>query len=202
MDTPKELIDAGAWIGRQQAFAVIGSKCLAAQALSLKQTKESRAHEMLGLTWEEFCSQYAGISRAHADGLIRQLDEFGDTYFRLSEIARISPETYRQIAPHIDGDTIEIEGEKLALSPENAPKIRSAILQLRAQLRQAREQNPARGVVELQSRLDALLSDTDRIFNGLHADDEISGFQALCKYAASKWTKLGQDLEFRRLPSC
>ena len=55
MDTPKEWIDAGAWIGRQQAFAVIGSQCSAAQAISLKHVKESRAYEQLGLTWEEFC---------------------------------------------------------------------------------------------------------------------------------------------------
>ncbi len=53
----------GAWVGRQQAFAVIANKCSAAQALSLKQMKETRSHEKLGLSWHDFCQRHAGISR-------------------------------------------------------------------------------------------------------------------------------------------
>src|ERR1700686_701416 len=98
METPKDWIDAGAWVGRQQAFAVIASQSHAAQALSLKHVKQSRWYQQLSLTWEEFCLEYAGISRTRADNVIRQLDEFGESYFRLSEIARISPQTYRRIA--------------------------------------------------------------------------------------------------------
>src|ERR1017187_8251111 len=98
METPREWIDAGAWVGRQQEFAVIANKCSAGQALSLKHVRETRLFEKVDLTWEEFCKEYAGISRENADRLIRQHEEFGDAYFRLSEIARISPETYRPIA--------------------------------------------------------------------------------------------------------
>src|SRR5450432_2541367 len=127
METPKEWIDAGAWVGRQQAFAVIASQCRGAQALSLKHVKDSRWYQQLSLTWEEFCKEYAGISRTHADNVIRQLDEFGEAYFRLSEIARISPETYRRIAGSVEGGVIEIDGRKLALTQENGLKIRAAI---------------------------------------------------------------------------
>ena len=56
-------------------------------------------------------------------------------YFRLSEIARISPQRYQQIADRVDADSIEIDGQKVALIPENAPKIRAAIQTLRSQLR-------------------------------------------------------------------
>ncbi|HSW50959.1 MAG TPA: hypothetical protein VLH09_12325 [Bryobacteraceae bacterium] len=28
-------------------------------------------------TWEEFCKQHAGASRAHADQIIRRIEEFG-----------------------------------------------------------------------------------------------------------------------------
>jgi len=79
-------------VGRQQAFAVIANKCSAAQALCLKQVRETRLYEKLDLTWDEFCKEYAGIGRAYADRLIQQHEEFGEAYFRLSEIARISPE--------------------------------------------------------------------------------------------------------------
>src|ERR1019366_1606726 len=120
-------IDAGSWVGRQQAFATIVNRCSAAQALCLKQVRETRLFEKLELTSEEFCKEYAGISRENADRLIRQHEEFGDAYFRLSELARISPETYRQIATPGSDDGIAFAGGKLALIPENAPKIRAAI---------------------------------------------------------------------------
>jgi hypothetical protein len=77
-----ELFDAGAWIGRQQAFALIGSKCSAAQAQCLREIRESRTYEKIGVTWDEFCPRYAAISRSKADDLIRRLDEFGQAYFR------------------------------------------------------------------------------------------------------------------------
>src|SRR6516162_7325772 len=93
-----QILDAAAWVGRQQAFAVIASKCSAAQAECLRQIKETRAHDQLGLTWEEFCIQHAGISRRYAETLISRLDEFGDTYFKLSQLARVSPDTYRRIS--------------------------------------------------------------------------------------------------------
>ena len=135
METPKDWIDAGAWVGRQQAFAVIASQSHAAQALSLKHVKQSRWYQQLSLTWEEFCLEYAGISRTRADNVIRQLDEFGESYFRLSEIARISPQTYRRIAGCVHGGVIEIDGRKLALTQENALKIRAAIQTLFSKLR-------------------------------------------------------------------
>ena len=59
----KDSIESGAWIGRQQAFAIIASKCSAAQALALKEIKEARAFEQLGLTWAEFCLEYVGVGR-------------------------------------------------------------------------------------------------------------------------------------------
>src|SRR5215467_6437763 len=191
MDTPKEWIDAGAWIGRQQAFAVIGSQCSAAQAISLKHVKESRAYEQLGLTWEEFCQTHAGISRAQADTIVRQHDEFGDAYFRLSEIARISPETYRQIAPQIEGDTIEIDGEKLSFTAANAAKIRAAVLDLRAQLRDARESAPPGSVIaEWRSRQDALFRDIGRKVYRPHPEPEKIAIRELAQYAISKWQEI------------
>ena len=106
----------------------------------------------LGLTWEEFCHDYAGISHRHANDLIRQYDRFGDLYFRLSEIVRVSPETFQQIAGHVDGDTVDIDGEHLKLVPENAAKTRAAIQSLRNQVRHPpAPARPAAGVIELRS---------------------------------------------------
>jgi len=200
MDTQKEWMDAGAWIGRQQAFAVIGSKCSAAQALALKQMKEARMHEQVGLTWDDFCQQHVGVSRAHVDNIIRQHNEFGDAYFRLSEIARMSPETYRQIAPQIDGDTIEIEGEKLAFTPANAAKIRGAVLGLRAQLRQARESAPlpTGEIAEWRSRQDALLRDIGRKAYRRPPEAEKQAIRELAQHAIARWQEILRETERNR----
>jgi hypothetical protein len=77
----------------------------------------------LGFTWEEFCTLHTGISRRHADNLIHQYGRFGDAYFRRTEIAPVSPKTFRQIAAQITPDTIELDGQPLALTPKNAPRI-------------------------------------------------------------------------------
>lgn len=194
METPTEWVDIGAWVGRQQAFAVIATKCSSAQAQSLKQVKESRSFEKLGLTWKDFCTQYAGISRVHADRVIQQYQEFGEAYFRLSEIARISPETYRQIAPQLSGDVIEIDGEQLALTSENAPKIRAAIQTLRAKLRAANQRTePPLG--ELRVRLDALLDDAWRFTQPGTPTITRGALQELAAYAIGKWTRLARTLQ-------
>lgn len=102
MDSEKHR-DLGSWTGLQNAFAAVASSCSSARAQRLKQVRDSGILDDLGLTWGEFCHDYAGISHRHANGLIRQYDRFGDPYFRLSEIVRVSPETFPQIAGHVDG---------------------------------------------------------------------------------------------------
>ena len=133
-----QYVDIGARIGRGQAFGMIANQSLVAQAECLRQIRESEEYKTLDLTWEEFCQQYAGLSKRHADELIHNLKEFGAAYFRLSEIIRVSPETYRQIADKVEGEEIEIEGEMVLIAPENAPRIRTAILRLRSQLQEAK----------------------------------------------------------------
>jgi hypothetical protein len=199
METPREWIDAGAWVGRQQAFAVIANKCSAAQALCLKQVRETRLFEKLGLTWEEFCKEYAGTSRENADRLIRQHEEFGEAYFRLSEIARISPETYRQIAGQVSDEGLEFDGAKLALIPENGPRIRAAILTLRAQLKQARyaSQPTIHSMVHFQVRLDALMEEFSGMAHRPMDPDHRSALHGLAARTIHKLTDLAESLESR-----
>ena len=197
METPREWIDAGAWVGRQQAFAVIANKCSAAQALCLKQVRESEIFEKLGLSWEEFCKEYAGISRVQAERLIQQHEEFGDAYFRLSEIARISPETYRQIAGQMSDEGLEFDGGKLALIPENGPKIRAAIQTLRAQLKQARDasQGTVPGIVQLHMRLDAVVEGISRMARRTLGPDQRAALHGMAGYAIRRLKEVSQSLE-------
>ncbi|HEY1240833.1 MAG TPA: hypothetical protein VGF16_09765 [Bryobacteraceae bacterium] len=195
MDAQKHA-DLGSWAGLQQAFAIVIGSCAAARAQCLRQVRDSKILDDLGFTWDEFCKDYAGISRQHADSLIRQHAEFGDAYFRLSEIARISSRTYREIAAHVDNEAIEIDGEKIALTPSNAGRIRAAIYSLRSRARPAATAaRPPADLVELQIRVDALAADiakSIRALNPLESRDPHRGFVA---YATNKLRVLARQLD-------
>src|SRR5258705_504524 len=81
-------------LGRQQAYAIIGNQCSAAQAQCLKELHDSHAYQSYGLTWDQFCEQHTGISRSQADRIISQLEEFGENSSRLSQLTAISPAIY------------------------------------------------------------------------------------------------------------
>ena len=197
METPKDWVDFGSKIGRQQAFAVIANRCTASQALALKQIKESRQYENLGLTFEQFCLEYAGLSRSQADRIIAQLDELGESFYHLRELAPLSPETFRNIADKVDGETIEIDGVKVPLTPENAPKIRNAIAALRVSLRDARhiQRRYAPPVCELRLRLDALIDDSAGYIRFPMPTIERGNLIEMANRAIEKWTLLLKRVE-------
>jgi len=198
--------DLGSWTGLQKAFAAVAGSCSAARAQCLKQVRDSQILDDLGLTWEEFCHDYAGISHRHANDLIRQYERFGDPYFHLSEIVRVSPETFQQIAGHVvadnGADTLELDGHKLALVPENAAKIRAAIQSLRSQVRHPPARPPA-GVIELQLRVDSLAADLVKAIAALHpvpnppppheSADRIE-LRSLSVYAVNKFRNCARQL--------
>src|SRR5437879_865637 len=146
-NSPANGLDLGCSLGRSQAFGLVASKCSAAQAQCLLAIREQRQYQALGLSWEEFCSRHAGISRSYADQLIRNLKEFGETYFRLSEILHLPEAAYRQIAGAVDGEILEIEGERIPIVPENAARIRKSITRLRSDLELARAGRPTAPII-------------------------------------------------------
>ncbi|HEY7388409.1 MAG TPA: hypothetical protein VH640_07860 [Bryobacteraceae bacterium] len=202
MDSQKQL-DLGSWVGLQKAFANVSSGCSAARAQCLKQVRDSHMLNDLGFTWEEFCTLHAGISRRHADNLIHQYERFGDAYFRLTEIAPVSPKTFQQIVAQVTPDTIEINGQPLALTPENAPKIRAAIQLLRRQIQHPSEDSrPPADVIELQLRLDAVLRDAAKAFHAIHPiappDLDLASLRAFAAYGADKFRALSREFESSR----
>ena len=120
-------ITPGQWAGHTQAFAAIASQCSAGQVHCIKKARESAAFQKLGLTWDLYAKMSFGLSRSQADNLIRQLDRYGDPFFYISQIARIGPRAYRQIAGSIIDGRFHFDGQELEIAPENGPKIRAAI---------------------------------------------------------------------------
>jgi hypothetical protein len=119
--------ETGQWLGRRQAFALIVNGCSAAEAQCLKAIKDEAGYKSLGLTWEQFCDRHAGMSRASADRIIDRLEEFGEAYFQLSQVMRISPERYRMVEGAVADQTIEFQGEKIPITRENSARIAAAV---------------------------------------------------------------------------
>src|SRR5260370_8197037 len=134
-DNITQYVVFGTSIGRSQALCAISFKCSVERAKALEQVWESGDYKLLGLTWEKYCLEYAGLTHQRVEGIIRNRQEFGDTYLRLSDIIAISPETYRHLQPQVHDDCLEIAGEMVPILPENAPPIREPVTRLRAELR-------------------------------------------------------------------
>jgi hypothetical protein len=192
-----ELFDLGAWLGRGQAFGMLANQCSAAQAQCLRTIHDSGAYESLSLTWADFCELHVGLSRQRVDTLMQNLEEFGATYFRLSEIVRISPDSYRQIAPKIDGDSIEIGDEKVAIIPENAARIRNAVHRMRAELQKAKEEVQVLStprISNLQSRLDACFNEMSRMTGRPLPSLESTALRGLVGYSLEHLTRISKSL--------
>ncbi len=185
---PVSTFDLGAWIGRGQALSFVANHCSAAQAECLTRIRKEGLYKALNLTWDEFCKQHAGASRAHADEIIRRLEEFGAAYFRISEIIRISPQSYRAMQDKVKGEAIEVGGESIPITPENAPRIRQAISALRAELRntQAAQARYSLGITQLQTRLDACFEDMSALSRRPLDIGERSALKGLIRYTSSK----------------
>jgi hypothetical protein len=123
----EDVFDLGAWLGRKQAFTLIAGRCSAATVVCLRKIREGKRYRALGLTWEQFCRQRAGVSRAFADKVIQQLEHLGPAYFELSSVTRITPDQFRQIADAVTEEGLSYAGEPIEIIPENAPMLAQAI---------------------------------------------------------------------------
>jgi hypothetical protein len=126
-NTTEDIFDLGAWLGRKQAFTLIAGRCSAATVVCLRKIREGKRYRALGLTWEQFCRQRAGVSRAFADKVILQLEQLGPAWFELSSVTRITPGQFRQIAGAVTEEGLSYAGEPIEIVPENAPLLAQAI---------------------------------------------------------------------------
>ena len=186
---PEGLVALGTWLGRRQAFGLIANRCSAADAECLKTMRENGEYKKLGLTWDEFCDQRAGVSRVYADRLIRYLDEFGANYFRLAEVMQISAETFRLIAGSVGDNGIEFNGLNIPINRENRRKILAAVQVARATSESKRTHRP--NVAAARKRLDAFLSDARAI---AETSAERAELMILLDQGLEQLSQLAEDL--------
>ena len=114
-------------IGRHEAFGVMANRTTSAWAETLKQIKDRKIYKQLGLAWNDFCPKFLSISTDKADRIIRDLEEFGDMYFMLSEVTRLSRDQFRAIQGNIQDGKLLIGEEQVDIAKANQDKIREFI---------------------------------------------------------------------------
>ncbi|MGP8246240.1 MAG: hypothetical protein ACLQVN_17190 [Bryobacteraceae bacterium] len=129
--TIDEAFDVGTWVGRRQTFALLAGRCSAADVEILFEIRERKLFRTMDPTWEDFCARRLGMTRGYVDRLIRQLNELGPNFCKLSSLTRIKPAEYRLIAGAVADEGLSYGGEVIALEPENAPKLAEAVEALR-----------------------------------------------------------------------
>lgn len=182
----EELLELGKWVGRQQALGLMAAKASAAQAQCLKRMKDGGEYKTLGLNWDQFCDKHVGVSRATADRIIANLEEFGAAYFNLASVTRISPTTYRLIAGAVDENNLELDGEKIAITKVNAARIAEAVASLRKTIEQKDER-----IAEQKRDTDKLRTERNNATKGAEKTrQELVEFK---KKQAERWADATED---------
>jgi hypothetical protein len=165
--------ELGTRLGREQACCVIAQRCTAAVAESLNDIKEKKLYLAVENTWEAFCSNRLGISRAFADKIIRQLRDLGPDYFKLNSFARITPAEYRRIAFAVTGDGLTHNGETIPLESDYAPKIVETVNALRSEMTpETPPLDPAdQAFAKAEKSLQTALAEFQRL-QEMHLDEE------------------------------
>ena len=161
------VLDLGTWMGRKQAFASLAGGCSAADAECLRQMRSQKKHRALGLTWAEFCKQQIGVTRQHADRLIRRLEEFGPQYFRIAQATGITADEYRRIASSVGEKGLAHAGELIPITAEEAPRLIAAVAELRSQAQPAgekrEEEDHDRAIEKAERLLRAAVNEIERV---------------------------------------
>ena len=118
-------------LGERRAFSRVADSCSAADAECLRRMRDERLYLSKSPNWKQFCARYLEISKTEADRIIHRFEEFGQAFFDVSHIVRISPESYRAIAHAVKDKAIEYNGELIPLTSENSHRVSAAVNALR-----------------------------------------------------------------------
>lgn len=115
------------WLGRHDAFDMVGRHCSAADVICLKQIREEKLYLDVSPNWDQFCKEELRSSRTKIDGVIGNFDELGPAFFELAALTRVTANEFRQLAPAVIAGGISVDGEVVAIAPENRAKLEAAV---------------------------------------------------------------------------
>jgi hypothetical protein len=187
----------GKMLGRREAFAAVAGRCTAAEAAQIRGMRENKTYLATSRSWGEFCAEHLHMSKSNADRIISLLDEFGPQYFILAQITRVSPDTFRAIAPSVRDGALHTNGEAIALIPENAARVSRAVAELRkaAAPKLAPEVRwAADRLTAIEGRCDELVAEFESLAREWRQSDERILLGAVCARTRSALTRLGREL--------
>jgi hypothetical protein len=182
--------DLGRLIGRRDAFAAISGTCSAAEALAFRRIRDEELYKALSLTWEECCTKL-GVNRRQVDRMLALLKEFGPQYFQVAQFRHVTVEQYRALAPHVSDEGIHLDGEVIALLPENSELVSAAIDGLLEREKPV-QQKAALSVQAMLKRCEALTEAIDKMagqFAPVEAMRITTAISRLRRAAAEKGAK-------------
>jgi len=185
------LLTLGVALGENVAFGVVSGRTAAAQAACLQRVREEKLFQALEPTWDQFCPRYLRISRAEADRTIRLWEEFGSAYFEMAQLTRISPETYRAIAPAVKDGSLHVDGEVIELNAENSRKVAAAVSRLRRAIPgRTALRNP---IEDLRQRSIALLQEFEEIAQKERDGENWPQLTAVLRLLRSELTRIAAE---------
>jgi hypothetical protein len=150
-----EVLELGFALGQSHTFGLVAGRCSAAQAHGIRKLREERLLKQYCEKWEDLCPDYLNMSRAEADRIVRLLDEFGPSYFELSQVIRISAETFRAITPAVSDGVLHHKGEAIPINGENSRKVAAAVAEIRSALPK-KSTRPSEPAQDLKQRMHGL----------------------------------------------
>jgi hypothetical protein len=189
-DTDAGAFELGMVLGSRKAFASVAGRCSAADAECLRRVRENKLYLSRAETWEAFCPQYLGLSKAHANRIIRYLEEFGADYFEVAQLTRITPEQFRAIAPAIRESSIHVNGQAIALIPENSDQVTAAVAELRRAADSPSDLTGER-LPAWQHRFDRLVDDFQSLSRSTSSPEERSRLREMLSNARTTLRRLG-----------
>jgi len=124
-------LNVGRWLGRHEALDMVARGCSGVDAACLKRVREEKLYLAVAPNWDQFCQKELHVSRRKVDGMIRRLEEFGPAYFDLSRLTHVTADEYRQLAPAVSAEGVQVAGEVVAIAPENKDKLEAAVAAVR-----------------------------------------------------------------------
>jgi hypothetical protein len=190
-----EVLHLGLVMGQNQTFAVLAGRCSAAQAAALRRLREEGLYKSVNPQWGDFCSRYLKMSKAQANRIIQCLEQFGAGYFELAQLTRVSPETYRAIAPSIQDGVLHSDGEEIELNVDNSRKVAAAVADLRRALpkKQPRPLEMHERVAELDKRCTAIISEFEEISRKERQGENWLQFTAALTRVATALRRIEQE---------
>ena len=168
------------WLGRREAFGMIAGRCSAADVECLRQIRKRKLYLAEAPNWNEFCTNNLKSSRRKIDTDIRLIEKHGPPIFHLMQITRITAADCPVIAPHVTADGLMLDGEVIALLPENAGRLAEAVSRLLEAAKPSTAKEDARfdTLVKRCESVNALLEGTP---GGLNAQQKVDLASALCR---------------------